>query len=300
MSPTIKVSIAHKRHHYSAVEGWIQDFAEQLANRWIDIAPDLRIAAELHVQRTEKALKPSALLDAMFLSQLENLVTGYTEQTTESIARNIRAAHLFGVEVARSGEQALTQPPDASQIMELASTPRQVDNDAADYLQARAFAHVQDLDNDLVGEFRRLLIDGTYNRQSPQQVAQQFANGLGDYSPRWSTIARTEMADALSHGSIQQTRAIGKHHIYFPVVPGCCGDCQRLVDGKVFPVSAIEGKSNRGKKKDAWGPASQVHPNCVHHPIPASAWLVSQAEERAGGTVPPTGVYVPYTPPAQR
>lgn len=295
----LKITIRHKRHHYKTMETWIANLSRELQSRWPDIATDLHHQADLG-RLTQKALGTGQLLDAVFLVQLERLLNSYTEQTARTIAHHMRAAHLFGVEVAGLGEDALTQPPDAEKIRELARSPRFVDTEATNYLQARAFAHVRNLDLDLIGEFRTLLIEGTYQRENPKQVAHEFGRTLGDYSPRWSTIARTEMAEALNHGSLQQTRALGLHHVYFPEVPGCCVDCKRLIDGMVFPLSSIEGKTNRGIKKEAWQPASQIHPNCVHHPIPASQWLVDQATEIGGGTIPASGIYVPYTPPSER
>jgi len=134
-----------------------------------------------------------------------------------------------------------------------------------DYLTHYSLNEIDSKFEDLKHELRNQLVGGIARGANPKEVARAMRNIGTDYVTDWETIAITETARAESQGRLQEF----KDQNFSQVVGSSahdsrvCDDCLRLLDGKVYDISAVAHVSNYGRKKADWVACIPLHPNCV-------------------------------------
>ena len=302
MTKKVKVTIKAKRHIIEPVESHVEHVADTLLG-------------ETKVAMNRYAFEFAKGRDLPLGNEIKKAgVPNWTPPTPTELMglssfvlhKDVLAKHAalsafaFGVKMAELGEMVLQQAPTQAQIEALIKTPGFVDRQAVQFAQAYMFQGIRSKDQQLVAEFQQRLIESLQKRQSPVTLAREMAAEFDQDYAGWLTIARSETARSLNEGILDETERLGKSYVYIPESPRCCQHCMRLIDGRVFPASAIRGQSNVGISQKNWGVALPLHPNCLHFAIPASRWLVEKAKEKAGGEIPNKGVRIEYVPPNQR
>lgn len=295
----IKIKLGHKEQAPPVVEKWMSQFAKDLEKRWTDQSELIFSTWQDVTQEVTKALDNPYPIVSTAISMLTDAMMPNPLLIQQLIEKYIGSSFAYGIALANAGEAGIANPPSEKTAADLTQQPGFVDIIAMQFAQATAFNEVTSKDSEIMGLFRRKLIAALANREDPYTSAREIAGELDQYQAGWSTISRTEMARSLGQGSLDQTRRLGREHVYLPPTNTSCIHCIRLLEKRVFPIDALEGASNFGKKQRDWTAAIPLHPNCTHHPIPASSWVVEQALKTAD-PIPSEGVVVQYIPPAER
>ena len=290
---TIRITLKDRQHPFVAVDRWMREMARDLQGRWSgQLVSQLLQWAEQH--RAEM-LTPAG--QQMFARLAQSMI----EQQTWGIADdNAYRVYVYGVQVARLGEMALTKQPTADAVAQAVAGNTYIDRQAMQFARAYTFNEIQSKDRDVVSLFQSRLLQTLDRGEHPSKAARQLSSDLDDDRADWMRIARTETARALQAGLFDETRRLEVDVVYVPTSPTACDECRRLIDGRVFRRDDIEGATNYKRKQQAWRPAVPLHPNCTHFAIPASQWLIDKAKKEAGGSIPSAGVKVSYTPPVER
>jgi hypothetical protein len=85
---------------------------------------------------------------------------------------------------------------------------------------------------------------------------------------RAELIAVTEGARMQNLGILTAMTEQGEDYAYVRPHAGSCAECQRLLDGRVFPIQTLieNGYKNFGVKKAEWVGSMPLHPRCRHSP----------------------------------
>jgi hypothetical protein len=284
---TVKIKIKEHSHPFKAVERQIESFATDLQKRWAPIAEQIEGVAGSVTLETIDSVRQAA--EASLQQQTWGMVGKHTE-------------HIFayGAQVAKLGEVALAKPPAVDAIVQAVKGGHYIDRQAMKFARAYAFNEIQTKDSSLFGELKTRLLQALERGEHPSKAARELARDIdGDYAG-WMRIARTETARTLQAGLFDEAERLEVDVVYVPTSPTSCDECKRLIDGRVFMRSALEGKTNYKRKQVNWIPAVPLHPNCTHFAIPASDWLIEKAREVSGGNIPSGGVEVECLPPSER
>jgi len=270
----------------------LRQFADDLQDRWEPLKHTLIEWVQQNSDYFYTAEGQQALLQ-LARDTLDQQAWGVVDEHTQNV-------FAYGATVARQGESVFGAQPSAESINEILSQPGFVANQAMQFARSYTFNEVVTRDAETMGLFQTRMIQTLEAGEHPSEAAREFANDIdGDYAG-WMRIARTETARALNAGLFDESARLGVDVVFIPHSPTTCPDCARLIDGRAFNRVDIEGASNYRRKKADWVPALPMHPNCTHHPIPASKWVQDAAREAAGGDIPPEGVEIDFIPPSQR
>lgn len=119
-----------------------------------------------------------------------------------------------------------------------------------------------------IDEIRSALLYGLKADVNPTQAASWMYKATRDAQVNWRTLARTEMVRANAAGRVAAVQAMGYDKVWAPRHAGACAQCRRLLEGKVFTVDEVRGKTNYGKPMSEWVPAIPLHPGCRHVWLP--------------------------------
>lgn len=269
------------------VEVHVQRFADRLWQRWPDLLKGFASMSE-----TDK--------DALFARLLA--LQGEAQSDTKALVDEMtRRSLAYGLLIAGATGETYPPLPQAEVDALLNKQETFLDSKAYEYAEAHAFNTVTTKDAQLMGSLKASLLDGLYAGDNPRQIAARWEAETEERSGDWERIARTETARALAAGFYEETKRLGLDLVYIPPQPKACDACKRLLIGRVFPLSALEGASNVGRKPNNWIPAIPLHPNCTCLPIPASRYLANQATAKAeGGQIPNEGIPVEALSPRLR
>jgi SPP1 gp7 family putative phage head morphogenesis protein len=143
------------------------------------------------------------------------------------------------------------------------------DGRAIRFLEHTTFNEIDDSFNDLKADLRRMLIDGMQNGENPKVISRRIENELKDRETAWGRIAITETSRAESVGRLREFEDAGLELTIGSSAHDdkCCDRCLELIDGKVYRVADLIGRSNYGIKQTAWVATIPLHPQC------RCAWL---------------------------
>lgn len=256
----IKIKLGPKEKAPPPVEAQIPQFAKELKDRW---SSNIKAVFEAWLEVTEpttKALNPYPVVGTA-ISILAKSIEPSADITAEIVKKYIGGSFAYGVAMADKGDETITAPPSGKDAEELANSVGFEDQRAVQFTLASAFNEVTTKDAEVMGMFRRRLIESLEGRDSPYKAASDIQRDLDQYNNGWSTIARTEMSRALSKGSFDRTKELGVSDVYIPRTNSSCPSCSRLIEGRVFRLETIEGASNYGQKQNNWVAALPLHPN---------------------------------------
>ena len=185
------------------------------------------------------------------------------------------------------------------------------DQAAVEWLTTYQLNEIKGQDDDALRVIKRHLLDAAFNRESPNYISTRIKRELGTWETDFRRIAITETARAYSDAALNQMTEMGDDLCFvsaagegFHVLPGGrrkviepCIYCQEKLENRVFRINDLRGASNFGKKPASWEAAIPMHPNCRHHPQPATKWVIEQIK---GKKIPKGGVKIDYVPPADR
>lgn len=304
MSP-IKITIKKKDHRFKWVQTQIEAFEKSLRERHRGVVATLLSALKpFQVKRgLDDPNKPLELdlpkldlpaLEAQWIESMNPLTKSIVEEYTGKM-------YGFGELLAQRGEEGLYKPPTAKEVERHVYRDGFVVSRALQISALRTFEDIRTKDQSTFSVFRQNLLGGLFNGDSPNRIGQKTAAMLEDKRSDWIRIARTETADVLQHGIYQSANSMGAKYAYVPKNTSACEHCQRLLHGRVFLLSDLQGASNVGEKTANWVPAIPTHPHCTCVAVPASQWTVEQAKAAyEGDTFPKEGVPIEYLPPSER
>ena len=280
---TVKIKLSPHTHHFTFVEERVRAVVAHLKERYGEYL------------RFVKDLPQGAGLETV--DQLAELLQ---QPQNSALLDEIERTVAYGIETARQGESAVFKPPTAEQVEAVMSEQGFVTSEALKFAKANTLNEIQTKDAEMVGMFKTRLLQTLERGEHPSKAARDLAQDLDDDYSGWMRIARTETARALNAGLFEEAKRLGNDFVFIPHSPTTCPHCERLIDGRVFRLADIEGRSNYKIAQAQWIPAVPLHPNCTHFPIPASDWTIEKAKEEAGGRIPSSGVKISYIPPSQR
>jgi len=289
----LTVSLDAPAHPFRVVDEWVKEFAKGLTDRWEPVAHTL----SLWVADQEAGY----LLTPAGLQELRRFAASLLQQSTlEMVDEHTRQVVAYGAQVARVGETALSNPPEASSLQAILEAPSKVTEAAMQFSRIYTLNEVQTKDVSVLSGYQTRLLDTLQAGEHPSKAAREMAADIdGDYHG-WMRIARTETARSLNTGLFAEAGRFGARLVYVPHSPTTCPACAELIDGRVFNASDLQQGSNFKRKRADWVAALPLHPNCTHFPMPASQWVEAAAREAAGGEIPPDGVKIDFLPPSQR
>ena len=301
MSKKVKVILKKKRPLDSYLDRKSVSLTKELVGRF---RPAFMQTAKHVNSMTKKALgtdgAPSLTDVDALLSFALSLIT---PEGSELVQKYTAQTFAYGVAQFQMGlDSALVgEVPRAAQVEEVMSQPRFLDRRALEFAQSSTYLSTLNRDTQQISSFLRQLLVGIEDGENPVTIAQRTATELEQNPGQWVTLARSEMANALAQGAMDEARRLNVEYVYVPSHPDASEACQRLIQGRLFGRDWLQGQSNVGKKAKAWGPAVPCHPNCRHTVLPASRSLLKQVRAQIGSQdIPVTGVKVDYKPPSER
>lgn len=138
------------------------------------------------------------------------------------------------------------------------------DRRAIEYLKAYTFSEISAKFDAMKGTLRHALIEGVEAGRNPKEVARLLAAELNDYKTDLKLIAITETARAENQGRLHELRDRDIKHVVWSSAFDArrCDWCEKM-EGKIFWISSVVGKSNYGRRKKDWIPGvAPAHPRC--------------------------------------
>lgn len=303
MPRKISITIKKARPEEKYITGQTKDFAVALVSRF---RPAFEKTA-LHIKEmlpTKKALGSNGIPSFEDIQSLQSFCASIVAPDgIEAVKQYIPKGFAFGVGQFSGGLDSYMEGEVVSgfDVASLLKEPRILDAAAMQYAQSSSYLATVKKDSNEISSFLEQLLIGLQDGENPVTIARRTADKLEQNPSQWVTLARSEMADALAQGSMDEARRLGADYVFVPSHPDASEACQRLIEGRLFGRDWLQGQSNVGKKSKDWGAALPCHPNCRHHLLPASRSLLAMVRKQIGSdTIPVTGIKVDYKPPSQR
>src|SRR4051812_38301919 len=123
--------------------------------------------------------------------------------------------------------------------------------EAESWARTYTLRELDDALNVYIGRIKDALLYGLRGALNPTQVASAMYKATRDASINWRMIARTEMVRANAEGRLHAIGRLGFDQVWCPPHIGACKWCKRVLEGQVFKLSDVVGKTNFGR-----GPAT--------------------------------------------
>lgn len=301
MSKKVKVKLKKKRPLDSYLDRQSVAMTKELVARF---RPCFMQTAEHVNNMTSKAFGTDGIPSLQDMDSLRAFALSLiTPQGTEIVQKYTPKCFGYGVAQFRQGLDSTLggEVPRAAQIEQIVGEPRFLDRRALEYAEASTYLSTINRDSQQISSFLRQLLIGIEDGENPVDIARRTATELEQNPGQWVTLARSEMANALAQGAMDEARRLNVDYVYVPSHPNASEACRRLIEGRVFGRDWLQGQSNVGKKANQWGAAVPCHPNCRHTVLPASRSLLKQTRKQIGQQdIPVSGVKVDYKPPSER
>lgn len=138
----------------------------------------------------------------------------------------------------------------------------------AEWARTYTLRELDDALNVYIGRIKDALLHGLRGALNPTQVAAAMYKATRDASINWRMIARTEMVRANAEGRLAAIAAMGYDQVWCPPHIGACRWCRNVLEGKVFRLADVQGKTNFARKPGEYVACIPLHPQCRHSWLP--------------------------------